>query len=306
MANQVIAVVGGTGTQGGGVVDALLKLGKFTPRVITRNPASDAAKALAKRGAEVVPGDLLDPASLRKPFEGAYGAFVVTNFWDPAQMQRETEVGEGAVKAARSAGVTHLVWSTLPNCEKLTGGRLKVVHFTGKSRVDGAVEAARFSRHSFVHAPFYFQNLTTMMGPQPLPNGGRGWAVPMDPAAKVIHMGDATEVGRAVAAAFAAGDKLPNGSHLAVCGGLYSWNDVVSTLNSQGHTLQVMRVPGEAYDTFFPGAREVREMFEYFSEHTYFGPERETRIAAARALVPGGFTGFAEWAKSHMQPSAQS
>src|SRR4029077_3658118 len=90
MAKQGIAVIGGTGGQGGGVVEALLASGQFKVRVASRNPASDAAKALARRGVEVVKADLLDAASLRLLFEGAHGAFVVTNFWDPAQMPRET------------------------------------------------------------------------------------------------------------------------------------------------------------------------------------------------------------------------
>lgn len=303
MREQVIAVVGGTGAQGGGVVDALLSSGRFAVRVASRNPGSDAATALARRGVEVVKADLLDAASLRSTFEGAHGAFVVTNFWDPAQMHRETEVGAAAVRAARASGVGHLVWSTLPDCEKLTGGRLKVEHFTGKARVDAVVAAAGFPRHTFVQAPMYFQNFIARGAPQPLPGGGRGWAVPMDPAARVMHLGDATDVGRAVAAAFAAGDELPNGSYLAVCGGVYSWNDIVGTLDAQGHGLRVTRVPPDVYDGFFPGARELREMYEYFEQHTYFGPEREKRIAAALALVPGGFTGFADWANAHMKPT---
>jgi uncharacterized protein YbjT (DUF2867 family) len=301
MTKQVVAVLGGTGLQGGGVVDALMGAGKFAVRVASRNPASDAARALAARGVEVIKADLLDPRSLRSAFEGAYGAFVVTNFWDPAQMPRETEIGTAAVQAARTAGVKHLIWSTLADCEKLTGGRLKVVHFTGKARVDAAVRAAGFPRYTFVMAPMYFQNFLTMMTPQPLPNGGRGWAVPIDPAARVMHAGDATEVGRAVAAAFAAGDQLPDGSHLAVCGGVYSFNDFVGTLNAQGHKLQVLQVPPAVYDDFYPGARELREMFQYYVEHTYFGPEHEPYIAAANTLVPGGFTNFADWAREHMK-----
>src|SRR5216684_4241173 len=160
MPKKVVAVIGGTGLQGGGVVK----------------------------------GDLLQPGSLRPAFDGAHGAFVVTNFWDPAQRPRETEIGTAAVQAARAAGVQHLIWSTLPNSEKLTGGRLKVVHFTGKARVDEAVKAAGFVRHTFVMAPMYFQNLLGMMAPQPLPNGGRGWAVPIDPSARVVHAGDVAEV----------------------------------------------------------------------------------------------------------------
>src|SRR5438132_2011287 len=214
MAKQVIAVLGGTGGQGGGVVEALLGLGQFTVRVASRNPAGDAAKALARRGVEVVKADLLDAASLRLPFEGAYGAFVVTNFWDPAQMPRETEIGVAAMKEARAAGIQHIIWSTLPDAEKLSGGRLKLPHFTGKARVDAAVEAARFPRYTFVQAPFYFQNFLGLLAPGSLPNGGRGWAVPMDPAARVIQAGDVKDVGRTVAAALAAGDQLRNGSYL--------------------------------------------------------------------------------------------
>ena len=225
----------------------------------------------------------------------------MTNFWDPAQMPRETEIGTAAVQAAHAAGVEHLIWSTLPDSEKLTGGRFKVVHFTGKARVDAAVKAAGFARHTFVMAPMYFQNLLTMMAPQPLPNGGRGWAAPIDPGARVMHAGDATEVGRVVAAAFAAGDKLADGSYLGVCGGIYSFNDFADTLNKQGHNLQVMQVPPTVYDGFYPGASEIREMLQYFAEQTYFGPGRERYIAAANALVPSGFTNFADWARVHMK-----
>jgi NmrA-like family protein len=81
---------------------------------------------------------------MRPVLEGAYGAFVVTNFWDPAQMQSETTIGTALVKAARAAGVHHLIWSTLPDCEKLSGGRFKVLHFTNKARVDAAVRPPRF------------------------------------------------------------------------------------------------------------------------------------------------------------------
>lgn len=302
MAKRIVSVIGGTGAQGGGVVDALLAKGDFAVRVTSRNPASDAGRALAARGVEVVKADLLDPKSLETALAGSYGAFVVTNFWDPSQGAREQEIGAAAVKAARTAGVRHLIWSTLPDSETLSGGRLKVVHFTGKARVDAVVKDAGFERHTFVQAPFYYQNFLTMLGPQPLPNGGRGWAVPMDPAARVIHAGDVSEVGRAVAAAFSAGDQLPNGSYLAVCGGVYSWNDFVAALNALGHDLQVLQVPPEVYDGFFPGAHEMREMFQYFAEFTYHGPDHQARIAAANALAPG-FTPFADWARAHMKPS---
>src|SRR5437667_4223983 len=106
MTKQTITVVGGTGAQGGGVVEALLASGQYTVRVVSRDPASKSAKKLEQRGVQVVKGDLLEPSSLRGAFEGAYGAFVVTNFWDPTQMAKETEIGIAAVHEARAAGVT--------------------------------------------------------------------------------------------------------------------------------------------------------------------------------------------------------
>ena len=302
MTEPVISVLGGTGAQGGGVVDALLSTGKFRVRVASRHPTSAAAKALAARGVEVVMGDLLDPASLKPLYEGAYGAFVVTNFWDPSQGEREEEIGTGAVKAARSAGVRHLIWSTLPDVEKISGGRFMVHHFTKKAHVDAVVRASGFERHTLVEAPFYYQNLVGVFAPQTLPDGSRGWAVPMDPAARVIHAGDVRELGRAVAAAFGAADDLVNGRYLAVCGGTYSWDDFARTLNALGHDVRVSRVPAEVFDGFFPGARETREMFQYFEAHTYFGPQGPAAIAAANALVPGGFTSFPDWARKHMMP----
>src|SRR5262249_56896339 len=96
------------------------------------------------------------------------------NYWDPAQMHAETAIGEALVKAAREVGVHHLIWSTLPDCERLSGGRLNVPHFTGKARVDAAVQAAGFPRHTFVQAAMYYQNFITRMCPEALPSGGGG------------------------------------------------------------------------------------------------------------------------------------
>ena len=112
----------------------------------------------------------------------------------------------------------------------------------------------------------------------------------------------ADDVVAAVAAAFGAGAELANGSYLAVCGGMYSWDDFAAVLNALGHDIGVVRVAPEVYDGFFPGAKELREMFQYFEAHTYFGPDARTAIAAANALVPGGFTGFSQWASKNMKP----
>ena len=79
---KIIAVVGATGAQGGGLCEAILNdpQGGFDCRALTRNTGKDAATALAARGAEVVAADLDDVEILTRPFTAAHGAYWVTNF----------------------------------------------------------------------------------------------------------------------------------------------------------------------------------------------------------------------------------
>ena len=64
---KIITVFGATGAQGGGVAHAILsdKNSEFTVRAVTRDSASDKAKALAALGAEVVTADIDDPQSMK-------------------------------------------------------------------------------------------------------------------------------------------------------------------------------------------------------------------------------------------------
>src|SRR6202034_1261504 len=112
---KVIAVVGATGAQGGGLVRAILADpdGGFAARAITRDPGSDKAQELAALGAEVVAGDVDDEASLRAAFAGAHGAFCVTFFWAHFSPELELQHAANMANAAKAAGVSHVIWSTL-------------------------------------------------------------------------------------------------------------------------------------------------------------------------------------------------
>jgi uncharacterized protein YbjT (DUF2867 family) len=103
---KIIAVVGATGAQGGGLARAILgePEGEFAVRALTRDPGSPKAEELADAGAEVVAADLDDEASLRAAFDAAHGVYLVTNYW--ADMSAEHEIAEaanGARAAARPA-----------------------------------------------------------------------------------------------------------------------------------------------------------------------------------------------------------
>ena len=186
---KLIAVVGATGQQGGAVVRALQASGRFKVRALTRNPAQHPQLA-----AEVVLADLNRPETLKTAFAGAHGVFLVTNAWEPDT--DEPRQALAAVQAAKDAGVQHFVWSTLPNVETISRGELDVPHFTNKAKVDRIVTEAGFAYHTFVIAPFFYQNLLGVMGPQKQADGAEGWALPLDPEQRVIHMGDITELER--------------------------------------------------------------------------------------------------------------
>jgi uncharacterized protein YbjT (DUF2867 family) len=106
---KLIAVIGATGHQGGAVVRALQAGDQFKVRALTRNPGKH--RELAE---EVVEADLDRPETLRAAFGGAYGVFLVTNFWEQGD---ELKQATAAVRAAKDAGVKHFIWSTLPDVE---------------------------------------------------------------------------------------------------------------------------------------------------------------------------------------------
>src|SRR5712671_3225854 len=156
---KIIAVIGATGQQGGGVVHALQASGQFKVRALSRDPGKH--RELAD---EVIEADLNRPETLRAAFAGAHGVFLVTNFQEAGA--DELKQATAAVSAAKDAGVKHFIWSTLPNVEAISGGKFDVPHFTGKAKVDPIVKAAGFASHTIVIPPFYYQNLVGAFAPQ--------------------------------------------------------------------------------------------------------------------------------------------
>jgi uncharacterized protein YbjT (DUF2867 family) len=295
---KLIAVTGATGQQGGGVVHALQGSGEFTVSALTRHP--DRHRALAD---EVVKGDLDQPETLEAAFTGAYGVFLVTNF-------REAGTGEvkqamDAIRAAKDAGVKHFVWSTLPNVEAISGGKFDVPHFTGKAKIDRFVKEAAFPHHTFVIAPGYYQNFLGTLAAHKQSDGSVGWALPLDPNVRCLHMGDIRELGNIVAGAFAHPDEAGNGEYLPLVGDFLSFNEIVETLNRQGQNFSYKWIPKEVFVGAFPGAREIADMFSYWQVHTYLGSDLSDQIAIANKIAGKQPTDFSTWAKANLQIQAR-
>jgi uncharacterized protein YbjT (DUF2867 family) len=294
---KLIAVVGATGHQGGAVVRALQASGQFKVRALTRNPEQH-----AKLGDEVVLADFNRPETLKAAFAGAHGVFLVTNAWEAGADESKQAIA--AINAAKQAGVQHLIWSTLPNVETISSGKIDVPHFTAKAKVERAVSEAGFAYHTFVIAPFYYQNLQGAMAPQKQADGALGWALPLDPERRVIHMGDITELGRIVAGAFAQPQLAGRGEHLPLVGDFLSFNEVLVTLNRQGHKFSFKQVPREVFAGWFPGAAEIAAMLAYFEAYTYLGSDSREAIALANKVAGSQPTKFAAWAKTNFAVSA--
>jgi uncharacterized protein YbjT (DUF2867 family) len=288
---KLIAVIGATGQQGGGVVRALQAGGgQFKVRALSRNPGKH--RELAD---EVVEADLNRPDTLQPAFAGAHGVFLVTSSW--LEGTDEFAQGTAAVRAAKAAGVKHFIWSTLPDVKAISGGKFDVPHFTGKAKVDRVVAEAGFANHTFVIAPFFYQNLAGAMAPQQQADGSMGWALPLHPSARCIHMGDIRELGNIVAGALAHPDQSGHGEYLPLVGDFMSFNEIVDVLNRQGHNFSFTQVPADVFATLFPGAAEIAAMFRYFEAHTYLGSESRDRIALANKIAGKQPTKFSTWAR---------
>ncbi len=180
---KIIAIVGATGAQGGGLARAILgdPSGGFAVRAITRDVGSEKAKELARLGAEVVAADVDDGESLKRAFEGAYGAYCVTFYWAHMSPDKEMAHAKAMAEAAKAAGVKHVIWSTLDDTRKCVPlsdnrmptlmGRYKVPHYDAKGESDHFFSDLGLPV-TFLLTSFYWDNLIYFgMGPRKGPDG---------------------------------------------------------------------------------------------------------------------------------------
>lgn len=282
---KLIAVVGATGSQGGGLVEAILadRDGPFAVRALTRNPASVRARELAAAGAEVVRADLDDEASVRTAFEGAHGAFVVTDYWSElgaeeavarTRADRELDQAAAAARAARAAGVAHVVWSTLEDTRDHFGdddrvptleGRWKVPHFDAKAEANALFAHAGVPT-TYLHTTFYFDALTQGMGPVRGPDGKLAITFPMGDAPL---SGVASEdIGRTALGIFRRGDEFI-GRTVGLAGDHRTGAEYAAAL-SKALGEEVVYRP-LSWDEFralpLPVAEEMGNMFQYYAEN---------------------------------------
>jgi uncharacterized protein YbjT (DUF2867 family) len=301
---KIIAVVGATGAQGGGLVRAIVADagGPFVARAITRNPGSDKAKALAAQGVSVVTGDADDQKSMEKAFAGAYGAFCVTNFWEHMEPDRELAQATALAKAAKAAGIQHAIWSTLEDSRKhvplsddrmpTLGGKWKVPHFDAKGVADQAFRDAGVPT-TFLLTSFYWDNLIYFgMAPKKNEDGTYGFVLPM--GERKLPGIAAADIGKAAYAIFKAGKEYI-GKTVGISGEHLTGSEMAAQLGKAlGKDVRHVPVSFETFRSFgFPGADDLGNMFQF--NHDFADQFQDARsIEFSRKLHPSMQT-FAQW-----------
>ena len=301
---KTIAVVGATGAQGGGLVRAILDQPEagFAARALTRNPESDTARGLAERGAQALFADLDDEASLHTAFEGAYGAYCLTNFWEHFSPERELEQARNMVAAARAAGLQHVIWSTLEDTRQrvpLEDDRMptlmeqyKVPHFDAKGEANRYFTEASLPT-TFLLTSFYWDNLIHFgLGPTRGPDGTLLFTLPM--ADRKLPGIAVEDIGRCAFGIFKAGSRYI-GETVGIAGGHLTGEQMACALGSAlGETVRYNAVSPEAYRALgFPGADDLGNMFQFKRdfEKEFCGARS---LDASRALNPSLQT-FEQW-----------
>ena len=301
---QIIAVVGATGAQGGGLVRAIMrdKGGRFTARALTRDVKSEKARALAALGAELVAADVDDAESLKRAFTGAYGAFCVTFFFTHFSGEKETAEGRAMARAAKDAGVQHAIWSTLDDTRKWVPlsdtrmptlqGRYKVPHFDAKDEANAAFTELGVPT-TFLLTSFYWDNMIFVgVGPKRGPDGKLAITFPLGDA-KLPAMAS-EDIGKCAYGIFKRGREFI-GKTVGIAGEHLTGAQMAAALTKAlGQEVRYNDVPPDVYRGFgFPCADEAGNMFQVKRDFN-----REycalRSVDLARSLNPE-LQSFAQW-----------
>jgi len=258
---------------------------------------SDKAKELAETGAEVVAANVLKPDTIQQACAGSYGFFAVTNFWDKEQMGKELAIGKTLVDAAKKAEVQHFIWASLANAEAESKGKYKVPHFSDKAKVKSYAKTVGFPYHTYVAAPFYYQNWGSMIKPKKNEDGSLTFTFPITSSDIYWSHGDIRELGTAVVGALKNPKGWGNGDFIAVCGEHVPLSHIFKTLSNHlgGTKVTLNSVPREVYAKLFPGADELADMLQWFEEYGYYGKTHD--INAGHKAKGSALKSFGEYLK---------
>lgn len=293
---KIIAILGATGAQGGGLVRAILndKSGELIPRALSRNINSDKAKILKNAGVEVVEADIDNYESLKSAFTGAYGVYAVTFFWDHFSVEKELSEAKLIAKAAKDTGIKHIIWSTLEDTRKwipLTDdrmptlqGKYKVPHFDGKGEADHLFTEQGLPV-TFLLTSFYWDNFIYFgLGPKKGEDGNYAITIPM--GNKKLPGISSDDIGKCALGIFKRGKEFI-GKTVGIAGEHLTGKQMAESMSKAlGVKILYNSVPFDVYRAFgFPGSDDMGNMFQFKHDfEEYFCGARNLEFA--RSINP--------------------
>jgi uncharacterized protein YbjT (DUF2867 family) len=285
-----VLVTGATGHQGGGVARALLARG-HSVRAMTRDPGSDAARALGAAGAEITLGNLQDASRLRALASDVEAVFGLTNYWEHGT--GEVVQGKNIIDACNGRDRIHLVLSTLASAAEATDGAIRVPHTETKRAIERYAIEKR-ARATFVHVAYYYENFLSWFVPRRGPDGKLSFGFPQGetPLAAVA----AGDIGPVVASLLEEGGAV-RGQTFGVVGDEQPCAAYASVMSRViGEAVGYQHVPREAFASLgFPGAEDLAAMFDF---QRRFVPSRRADLEETRRRHPGALT-FEAWAEAN-------
>ncbi|RFU26980.1 hypothetical protein B7463_g9375, partial [Scytalidium lignicola] len=302
--SKLLVIFGATGQQGGSIVEYVLNdsiLSKeFKVRAVTRDPSNPAARALEKKGVEVVKADADDEESVKKAIIGAHTIFAVTvTNYDERLKEREFSQVKAIANAAVETGAPYLIFSTLPNPTAVSGGRYKNCDvFNSKAEAEEYIRTLPI-KSAFFAPGFFMQNFQGFISPQPLGDGTYAISNFIRPETKLPLIDIVGDTGKFVGAMLAEPDKY-EGKVFSAATALYSLNEIVETISKiSGKTVKYNQVPESAFRGVLPmppvGVDNIMEMFAYYQDPGYYGPSSNELVEWTAQQATGKLTTFEEY-----------
>lgn len=288
-------MIGATGATAGGLARAILDdpTGGFTCRAITRDPDSPAARTLADLGATIIRADLDDIDSLVHAFDGAYGAFCMTTFWQHFSAEHETKQGANQARAAATAGVRHAIWSTLEDSRRwyplddtrmpTITGRYKVPPFDAKAEADQSFKDAGVPT-TYLLTPTHWDAFVYGKGvPQPGPDGVLTLPFPIDRT--VLPGIAAVDIGRCAYQIFRAPERYID-AKVGLASEHTSGQRLAEALTRiMEEPVRYQPIPLQVFRSLpIPGVELAANMFQFIGEVPEYAAQRD--VSETRSLLP--------------------
>jgi uncharacterized protein YbjT (DUF2867 family) len=280
-ASRIVLVSGATGNQGGATARALLARG-YTVRALTRHPESEKSQQLAALGAQLVKGDLNDPASLRAAVDGAYGVFSVGDFWEHGR-DGEIRQGNNLADAAQAAGAKHLVYSSVGGADRASG----VPHFESKFEVEEHLRTLQVP-WTILRPVSFMENWD---GEQLRQIMAGTLASPLSPTTHFQQI-SVSDIGNFAAEAFDHPDVWV-GKTVEIAGDDRTMSEVAATFSvAMGKPVRYVQTPWNDFST--EAGEEITAMFRWFEAGGY-----NADVATLRRQHPF-VTSFEAYLKQHL------